>query len=99
MDKKLLCRIGDRSVFLVDGDAIRLDHAPDFVAGGNGYRYGFVPKDEIWIDDRITPDQRAFTIVHEFIETMLMERGEDYGTAHTHANEVERALRLEARRR
>lgn len=45
-------------IFLVDGTYIRNTYDSDFVQGGNGQRYRFCPKSELWIDDSIPEEER-----------------------------------------
>ena len=67
--------------------------------GGNGYRYPFIPKDEIWIDAvEVRSKDIAFVIYHEAFESRLMKAGRDYDAAHKRANGVERELRLRQKR-
>lgn len=82
------------SVWLVDGFAIRRDISQAFVYGGHGYVYDFIPKDEIWIDDRISLDERPLTILHEAYERRRMkDENMSYDQAHALANKEEHSFR------
>lgn len=62
--------------------------------GGNQGRYKFVPSDEIWIEDTMSPSDIVPCIVHEFIESVLMtNEGLTYDDAHEKANKVEQKVR------
>lgn len=90
---KFLTRFGDTDVWLVRGDQVRKQYEPDFILGGNGYRYDFIPKTEVWIEDILSPDDKAFTLLHELYETALMREGRDYDSAHEQTTYLEKKLR------
>ena len=48
------------TIHLVDGTFLRNHFDSDFSQGGNGYRYRWCPKGEIWIDEQINPEERPF---------------------------------------
>ncbi len=86
------------SVWLVSGDKIRgTKKRPgidvDFTCGGHGYRYLYIPLNEIWIDGGLKREDVRPTIWHEFTERHLMERGWDYNKAHDYAARVEIGIR------
>ena len=85
---------GAVKVVLVDGDVVKTQHDMDFIEGGNGERYGFIPKDEIWLDDSLEVHDLPFILYHEATERRLMSRGMDYDNAHEQANIPERTLRM-----
>jgi hypothetical protein len=80
-------------IFLVSGTHVRNAFDSDFDQGGNGFAYGFIPKDEIWIDDHVPEIEWPFVAFHECHEIEDMRRGMPYAKAH------ERAKRLEDRER
>lgn len=83
-------------VFLVDGELIRNKLDIDFVMGGNGFRYLYIPVNEIWIDDAYKNSKEVnYIILHEFIELNLMKHGINYSKAHDLASVKE----LKERRR
>jgi hypothetical protein len=85
-------------IFLVDGTYIRNNFDSDFVQGGNGQRYRFCPKSELWIDDSIPEEEMPYVALHECYETFLMsERGYDYERAHDCAKRLENKFRREGR--
>ena len=84
---------GGPSVWFVDGRLVRSAFDVEFTAGGHAHVYEFVPDHEIWIDDDIHEDERAFVLFHELHEHSLMALGMDYDTAHAEASTRERYLR------
>lgn len=81
-------------LFLVDGTFIRNNYDSDFVQGGNGQRYKFCPKRELWVDDSIPEIEIPFVALHECYETYLMEKhGYDYERAHNCAKRLENRMR------
>lgn len=98
-------RLGDlmrREVWLVNGRAVRDLAYVDFTLGGHGYRYRFIPRGEIWIDDAVRPGERASVLHHEGIEVAHMAGGMLYEEAHRLASRAEqryRRARLAARNR
>lgn len=81
-------------IWIVDGSVVRRDLYPEFLYGGNGQRYRFIPPHEIWIDNAIAADEYGYTIAHELHERSRMAReGATYETAHTSALGVEQKLR------
>jgi hypothetical protein len=62
-------------VWIVNGEAVRDMFFLDFVEGGHGYVYPFIPKDEIWIDDDVEPNEIKFVLLHEAHERNLMKKG------------------------
>jgi len=95
-------------IWIVNGEAVRDLFFLDFTEGGHGYVYPFVPKDEIWIDDDIEPDEVKFVLLHELHERNLMAKGWCYDTdtkanlktgkikksAHQDSSKIEYACRM-----
>ncbi len=85
-------------IYLVDGEAVRRDHI-EFVSGGHGYVYDYIPKDEVWIDDnqKDKPNDMEATIRHELFEIKKMrDEGLSYENAHELANAMEKEIRQES---
>jgi len=78
---------------LVNGKIIRGKIDVDFTSGGHGYRYLYIPLNEIWIDNALSFEDIKPTIWHEFVERHLMERGADYNAAHEYACGLEIGIR------
>jgi hypothetical protein len=83
-------------IYLLDGEAVRKQHI-EYVAGGHGYVYDWIPTDEVWIDEnqKDKPIDMEATIRHELFEINLMKQGMDYDEAHEKANEHEAEYRKE----
>jgi hypothetical protein len=97
--RQRLGTVEGREVFLVRGRLIR-DHAfVDFTLGGHGYRYPFISRGEIWIDDAVAPGERDAILCHEVTEVGHMATGMKYNPAHELASAAERRFRQRARRR
>jgi len=82
-----------RKLVLVDGTYIRNHFDSDFSQGGNGFRYRFIPRGEIWIDIDINPDEHAFIAFHECQEIERMRSGLSYDRAHDQSKRLEDAFR------
>ena len=82
-------------VWIVDGAAVRREIYPEFLYGGNGQRYLFIPTHEIWIDNTVAAEEYSYTVAHELCERALMARkGRTYDDAHDSALVVERRMRI-----
>jgi hypothetical protein len=96
----LYCEIpGDGSeppirVYVADGGIIRSRFKVDYMEGGHGYVYEWIPKDEIWLESGLDPHETAVVGLHEATERWLMKlRGWSYDRAHEAAARVEFAHR------
>jgi len=88
---KSIGKINDIGIILVDGDIIKKKYFMDFVEGGNDMAYDFVTKNQIWIDDNMSPKVIPHIIYHEFLERFLMKnKGMKYDEAHDIANRYEK---------
>src|SRR5215813_9804823 len=56
--RETLGKTRGRNVILVDGRAVRTAFDLNFTLGGHGFRYHFIPRSEIWIDDAVVPAER-----------------------------------------
>jgi len=83
-----------REIWLIDGRAVRDLAYVDFTLGGHGFRYRFIPRREIWLDDAVRPSERPFILHHELVELDLMANGGlSYDLAHARASRAEISLR------
>lgn len=80
-------------IVLVDGTHVRDAYDSDFSQGGNGYRYRFIHRGEIWIDHEISPNEWPLIAMHECHESELMRMGVDYDHAHNRAKRLENRYR------
>lgn len=76
-------------IYLVDGSLVRDQYDSDFSQGGNGQRYDFIPRDELWIDACLPEREWPHVVRHECRETELMRRGKTYSQAHDIAKRIE----------
>jgi len=86
-----------REVVLVNGTHVRDHYDSDFSQGGNGFRYRFIPRGELWIDAQIHSSEWPFIAFHESHEAALMKTGVDYDHAHARAKRLENQARRNAR--
>lgn len=87
------------NVWIVDGELVRDVFFLDFTEGGHHYRYRFIPKKDVWIDNDISSRERKYVLLHELKERNLMvERLQRknhpspykvYCWAHSQANKLE----------
>lgn len=80
---------GKVEIWIVDGNLVRSFLFIDYCEGGHDLVYNFVPKNEIWIEEALSPQERKFIILHELHERHLMSQGKNYKNAHTGATEIE----------
>lgn len=88
--------LGDFQVWIVDGPYIRGHIDEEFTNFGQHYRYSYIPKKELWIDNEAKPDERAFFIEHLLVEHNLMAKGVSYEDALIQADAAERKERRRA---
>jgi hypothetical protein len=81
-------------VWFVKGRLVRSVYDIEFTEGGHEHVYEFVPRDEVWIDNDIHPDEQGFVLFHELHERALMAKGKDYDTAHEESSRLERYYRI-----
>jgi hypothetical protein len=82
------------SVWLVSGPEVRKSLNIEFIEGGHGLRYDFIPEDQVWIEQLNNEQEQKFILIHELHEHSLMLNGITYDEAHDEASAVE----LEARK-
>lgn len=88
--KKIIKKFsGEIKIWLVDGNLVRSLFLLDYCEGGHDKVYPFIPKNEVWIEEAISPKERKFIILHELHERHLMSQGKSYKNAHIGATEVE----------
>ncbi|MEK6833410.1 MAG: hypothetical protein AABY32_05160 [Nanoarchaeota archaeon] len=76
-------------IWIVKGEIVRDLFFLDFTEGGHDKVYSFIPENEVWIDDDLSPDERKFVILHEIYERNLMSLGKKYDAAHKSSSEIE----------
>lgn len=80
---------GELTVWVIDGNLVRSLYYIDFTEGGHDRVYSFVPKNEVWIDNDLVPDERPYVLLHELHERVDMGRGLSYNAAHKRASKIE----------
>ena len=76
-----VCEIRGFSVWVVDGFYIRSNIDEEFTNFGQHYRFGFIPKDELWVDKEYSNNEMEYYITHMLMENRLMaEKIKDNGT-------------------
>jgi len=94
-EKNLIHKLWDGTkVYLVHGKDIRDDYDTKFIGGGHGYRYDYVPKDEMWLEIQEDREDMKEILVHEITEYIFMKyEGKNYDDSHNIANIIEDTLR------
>lgn len=88
--RKLHSNLTTATIYLVNGNMVRSIYKHDFVIGGHGYVYQFIPLDEIWIEKDVPVEERILVLIHEAVERKLMkEQQMDYEQAHEIASKKE----------
>lgn len=80
--RQLYKRLGDVTVWLVDGPRVRQYFDGDYTFAGHGYKYPFIPKNEIWLDSAMSCEQAYFALKHERDERALMAKRTRYEFAY-----------------
>jgi hypothetical protein len=81
---------GAVKVWIIQGGLVRSLYFIDFTEGGHDLVYPhFVPKNEVWLDDDLSPGERKFVLLHELHERRLMGQGWPYSKAHRSASRIE----------
>jgi hypothetical protein len=87
---------GDLDIWVVDGSYVRGHIDEEFTNFGQHYRYAYIPKSELWLDQEAEHNERAFFIEHLLIEYRLMLQGVPYSEALVEADKHERTERRRA---
>jgi len=80
---------GKLTVWIVKGELVRSLFFLDFTEGGHDKVYPFIPKNEIWLDDDVSPTERKLILLHEVHERNLMMKGMEYDPAHRDSSRIE----------
>ena len=92
--KKIYLTIKDKkdivTVYLINAQVVRDLYKTDYVEGGHGYVYEWIPENEIWIDVKMEPKEIPVILLHEYLERILMKyKNLPYVRAHNAALRVE----------
>jgi hypothetical protein len=81
-------------VWIVDGYKVRQKIYKEFLYGGNGQRYCYIPATEIWIENGISCEEYELTLAHELNERHLMAKfGWTYDKSHDSSLAIEVVMR------
>jgi len=81
-------------IYLVDGNVVRNLYKTDFVEGGHGYVYPWIPKNEIWVEKDMNTNEIPIIALHEYVErTIMKEQEEEYAYSHKVSSKVEYGFR------
>ncbi|MCX6007581.1 MAG: hypothetical protein NTZ34_10060 [Chloroflexi bacterium] len=86
-------QLGNLTVWIVDGSYIRGHIDEEFTNFGQHYRYSYIPKNELWLDQEAKQNERQFFIDHLLVEYRLMAKGMSYNDALVKGDAVERKER------
>ena len=88
--------VNDKLIYMfVDGAFIRRKVSNGYVEGGHFYRYGWIPEDQIWLEDIMSVVDQFCTGIHETHERYRMKwLGWNYEKAHASASAIEQEVRL-----
>lgn len=87
--RRFLRSTGGVKIWIVDGPKVRQHLDGDYVFAGHGYKYDFIPKDEIWLDSAMSVEQAHFALFHELRERRMIADGIDYDVAYPEALALE----------
>ena len=90
---QILAKTDDVTIWLVNGRLVRDWFDIDFTGGGHDWVYKFVPKEEVWIDNDVEPEERSYILLHELHERNLMKKGLPYSEAHANSSQLEYRIR------
>lgn len=93
---KKIGRRGSISIWQVDGSFIRTHKDEEFTNYGQHFSFKYIPEDEFWLDQGVSPEEQKFFIKHLSVEYRLMKNGMDVDSAREKADYVERKERKRA---
>ena len=77
-------------VYAINGRMVRDLYKIDYVEGGHGYVYSWIPQNEIWIESGLSPHEIPVIVLHEYLERTLMKYKKfPYVKAHEIASKIE----------
>lgn len=85
-------------VCIVNGEVVRNLYFIDFTEGGHHFVYDFVPWNEVWIDNDLSPSEMEYVLLHELHERYLMSQGYDYAHAHRSSSIIEYKCRRDPKK-
>ncbi len=79
--EKLLGKIGDLKIWIVDGKYVRDKLNEEFTNCGEHYSFKFIPKNELWLDHEFGTKDEKYYIDYILTEYELMKNGVPYHEA------------------
>jgi hypothetical protein len=93
LGKRFVGTLGGMRIFLVNGEFIRNRLETSFTMASHHWVSKYIPKDEVWVDDKMSELDKAAVIHHEVYEIGLMRKGMPYLKAHARATRSEQWFR------
>src|SRR3989339_955790 len=91
--EKLVGKIGDLKVWVVNGKYVRDKLNEEFTNCGEHYVFPFIPKNELWLDHEFGTKDEKYYIDYLLTEHKLMSEGYSYEKAWKEANRVQKRER------
>lgn len=91
--KKKVGKIGDLTVWIVDGSYVRKNIDEEFTTCGEHYVIHKIPRNELWFDSGINKDDEKYFIDYILTEYQFMSKGYSYETAWKEGNKVQKRER------
>ncbi len=90
---KKFSKIANFTVWIVDGKYIRDNIDEEFTNYGQYYRFKFIPKNELWIDEERSPGEEKYYINSMLVMNRLMAEGVKHDEAVKRADAIEKKER------
>lgn len=90
-------KIAGFNVWIVDGKFIRQNIDEEFTNYGQNYRFGFIPKNEFWIDDEKVDGEEKYYIHSMLLVNHLMSKGISHDKAVKIADVAEKKERAKSK--
>jgi len=85
----------------VDGATVRDNIRTEFIGGGNHEATKEIPKNEIWLENNVSPQEKSKFLLHELVERAILRNKGHQGQAtqkeYTKAHDTANAIEGEAR--
>ncbi|MBI1872128.1 hypothetical protein HYS10_01780 [Candidatus Collierbacteria bacterium] len=94
--RKLIDKYGNLEIWEIDGEKLRSEKDIEFTNYGMWPDFGYIPKNELWLDVEKNPDERQFFIDHMLAQWTVNKTTGDNAKAIDKAYKVEVAERKKA---
>lgn len=91
------CKVGEYSVWIVDGNFIRKNIDEEFTNFGQFYRFNFIPQNELWIDKEHSRGEEKFYIDAMLTIIKAVKKGLPYAEAVKKATSKEKKERKKSK--